>query len=154
MKKSYLALALTLSIIPCTYAVAQQSLTKAGVVYCNNPTGERASCAMYYYSLPHHSPIRGQALIENQNIININVTGTSVISVNSNIKQAPNITLVQQNIGEGGELITDPMQWVDVGAGKRCETPRRTCTLKVEAVLDTGCSCASPKGRIRGIVIQ
>jgi len=134
-------------------AHAQVGTTKAGVVYCNNNTGYQASCAMYYYSKPERTPIRGEAIIGNQNIINIDIKGPSAVTINTNGRRAPGVTYVQQNIGRGATLSTGTMQWTQTGSGYHCATPTFTCTLKEEAVLDTGCSCGTKKGRVRGVVV-
>lgn len=134
-----------------------QAQTKAGVVYCNNETGVSADCAMYYYSRPEGTVIRGtkdQAVVA-QNNINIATKGTTVVNINNNYNGSarPRTILVEQYIGRGASLKTSKLNWTPVGGGFRCETPVVTCQLKEEAVLDTGCSCGTARGRVRGVVV-
>lgn len=138
-------------------ATAQPVTTKAGIVYCNNVTGFDASCAMYYYSRPEGRIIRGTKTVpargETKNIINITTNGPAIVNINSGTRKAPDAILIENHIGAGATFETSKLNWTTVGAGAHCATPVVTCTLKEIAVLDTGCSCGTPKGRVRGIVI-
>lgn len=81
----------------------------------------------------------------------------------------PDLRLQQPGIGGGGVHSPGPIyqgggyqaspsrafsQQPRRRTGKRCETPRRVCSLARSAYLGSDCSCRSSKGRVRGSVIR